>query len=59
MCASELFSPVHGRVVILLELEYDASVVNSLFLMRAKNGFVEEGHAAFEVSVPEEGRCVF
>lgn len=41
MGASELFSPVHA-LVVLLELEHDASVVNSLIMMYAKNGFVKE-----------------
>ncbi|KAK3158733.1 hypothetical protein QOZ80_2AG0140900 [Eleusine coracana subsp. coracana] len=47
MGASELFSPVHA-LVVLLELEDDASVVNSLILMYAKNGFVEEAMRLFE-----------
>ncbi|CAD6243004.1 unnamed protein product [Miscanthus lutarioriparius] len=41
MGASELFSPVHA-LVVLLELEHDASVVNSLIMMYAKNGFVQD-----------------
>ncbi|TKW40897.1 hypothetical protein SEVIR_1G277300v4 [Setaria viridis] len=41
MGASELFGPVHA-LVVLLELKNDASVVNSLIIMFAKNGFVEE-----------------
>ncbi|KAF8765370.1 hypothetical protein HU200_008513 [Digitaria exilis] len=41
MGASELFGPVHA-LVVLLELGDDASVVNSLVMMYAKNGFVEE-----------------
>ncbi|CAN6246571.1 unnamed protein product [Urochloa humidicola] len=41
MAASELFGPVHA-LVVLLELEGDASVVHSLIMMYAKNGFVEE-----------------
>jgi pentatricopeptide repeat protein len=41
MDASELFSPVHA-LVVLLDLEDDTSVVNSLILVYAKNGFVEE-----------------
>jgi pentatricopeptide repeat protein len=47
MGASELFSPVHA-LIILLQLEDDASVVNSLILMYAKNGFVEETIRLFE-----------
>jgi pentatricopeptide repeat protein len=47
MGASELFSPVHA-LIVLLELEDDASVVNSLILMYAKNGCVEEAMRLFE-----------
>ncbi|KAL6899522.1 hypothetical protein ACP4OV_006180 [Aristida adscensionis] len=47
MGASELFGPVHG-LVVQLELEGDASVVNSLIMMYAKNGFVEEAVRLFE-----------
>jgi pentatricopeptide repeat protein len=47
MGASELFGPVHA-LVVLLELEHDASVVNSLIMMYAKNGFVEEAIRLFK-----------
>jgi pentatricopeptide repeat protein len=47
MGASELFSPVHA-LVVLLDLEDDASVVNSLILVYAKNGFVEEAMRLLE-----------
>ncbi|TVU28005.1 hypothetical protein EJB05_19511, partial [Eragrostis curvula] len=47
MGASELFGPVH-TLVVLLELQDDASVVNSLILMYAKNGFVEEAMRLLE-----------
>jgi pentatricopeptide repeat protein len=46
MGASELFGPVHA-LVVLLELEDDASVVNSLIMMYAKNGLVEEAVLLF------------
>ncbi|WVZ74208.1 hypothetical protein U9M48_022420 [Paspalum notatum var. saurae] len=47
MGALELFGPVHA-LVVLLELEDDASVVNSLIMMYAKNGFVEDAMRLFE-----------
>jgi pentatricopeptide repeat protein len=47
MGTSELFSPVHA-LVVLLELEDDSSMVNSLILMYAKNGFVEEAMRLLE-----------
>ncbi|KAL6634917.1 hypothetical protein ACP70R_027588 [Stipagrostis hirtigluma subsp. patula] len=47
MGASELFGPMHA-IVVKLELEDDASVVNSLIMMYAKNGFVEEAMQLFE-----------
>lgn len=47
MGASQLFCPVHA-LVVLLELEHDASVVNSLIMMYAKNGFVEEAICLFK-----------
>ncbi|CAN6253790.1 unnamed protein product [Urochloa humidicola] len=46
MGASELFGPVHA-LVVMLELEDDASVVHSLIMMYAKNGFVEEAVRLF------------
>ncbi|CAL5055202.1 unnamed protein product [Urochloa decumbens] len=46
MGASEMFGPVHA-LVVLLELEDDASVANSLIMMYAKNGFVEEAMGLF------------
>lgn len=44
---SGLFSPVHA-LVALLGLEDDVSVVNSLIMMYAKNGFIEEAARLFE-----------
>ncbi|CAL4884679.1 unnamed protein product [Urochloa decumbens] len=46
MGASEMFGPVHA-LVVLLELKDDASVANSLIMMYAKNGFVEEAMRLF------------
>ncbi|KAI4981151.1 hypothetical protein ZWY2020_021636 [Hordeum vulgare] len=44
---SELFSPVHA-LVARLGLEDDVSVVNSLIMMYAKNGFIEEAAQLYE-----------
>ncbi|RLM80071.1 pentatricopeptide repeat-containing protein [Panicum miliaceum] len=54
MGASELFRPVHA-LVVLLELEDDASVVNSLIMMYAKNGFVEEAMRLFNGAYLKSG----
>ncbi|KAG2660542.1 hypothetical protein PVAP13_1KG448305 [Panicum virgatum] len=54
MGASELFGPVHA-LVVLLELEDDASVVNSLIMMYAKNGFVREAMRLFNGAYLKSG----
>uniref|UniRef100_A0A0D9YWG3 Uncharacterized protein n=1 Tax=Oryza glumipatula TaxID=40148 RepID=A0A0D9YWG3_9ORYZ len=47
MGESGLFSSLHA-LVVRLGLENDVSVVNSLIIMYAKNGFVEEATGLFE-----------
>ena len=54
MGASELFGPVHA-LVVLLELEDDPSVVNSLIMMYAKNGFVQEAMQLFNGAYLKSG----
>lgn len=51
---SGLFSPVHA-LVVQLGLEDDVSVANSLIMMYAKNGLIEEAALLFEDLYPRRG----